>query len=166
MIADVLRRQRADGRLLAGAAAILGSVPLTFLAFTRTSGDTAAFLVLMTAGAALMYVYYSAVYATIQDVVEPRLRGVAMALYFFAMYALGGALGPVVVGRLSDGWARAAALASGVTPSSAAAFEPFRAEGLRSALLVLPALSLLLALVLLAGSRTVARDMARRGPLV
>ena len=37
-----------------------------------------------------MYTYYSTVYSTVQDVIEPSLRGTAMALYFCAMYALGG----------------------------------------------------------------------------
>lgn len=32
----------------------------------------------------LMCVYYWAVNAAIQDVIEPSLRGTAMALYFFA----------------------------------------------------------------------------------
>jgi MFS family permease len=155
--ADVLRRRRANGRLLAGAAAVLVSVPLSFLALTRPPGETGSFVTLMAAGSGLMYVYYSAVYATIQDVVAPRLRGTAMALYFFAMYVLGAALGPAVVGSLSDRFARGAAAAAGKE-----ALEPFRAEALRSALLVIPALTLILAVVLLAASRTVARDMERR----
>ena len=37
-------------------------------------------------GVAVMYAYYSTVYSTIQDIIEPSLRGTAMALYFFAMY--------------------------------------------------------------------------------
>ena len=49
-----------------------------------------------------MYVYYSTVYSTIQDVVEPSLRGTAMALYFCAMYLLGASLGPVGTGLVSD----------------------------------------------------------------
>ncbi len=46
----------------------------------------------------LMYVYYAGVYAAIQDVVEPKLRGTAMALYFFVQYVLGGAFGTVCPG--------------------------------------------------------------------
>jgi MFS family permease len=155
--ADILARRRPDGRLLCGATAVLVSVPLTFLALTRPAGETGLFLLFMTAGSGLLYVYYSAVYATIQDVVAPRLRGTAMAIYFCAMYVLGAALGPAVTGGLSDWFARRAAARAGVTE-----LEPFKADALRSALLLVPALSLVLALVLLAGSRTVARDMERR----
>ena len=45
-------------------------------------------------GSGVMFAYYSTVYSTIHDVVEPSLRGTAMALYFFAMYVLGASLGP------------------------------------------------------------------------
>jgi MFS family permease len=62
------------------------------------------------------YVYYAAVYATIQDLVPPTLRGTAMALYFFAMYLLGGSFGPVLTGKLSDYFARDAMSAAGITP--------------------------------------------------
>jgi hypothetical protein len=41
--------------------------------------------------------------------------------------------------------------------------EPFKAVGLQQALLLIPVLSLLLAGVLWAGSRTIGRDMQRRG---
>ena len=49
-----------------------------------------------------MFVYYSTVYSTIQDVIEPSLRGTAMALYFFAMYVFGASFGPVLTGFLSE----------------------------------------------------------------
>ena len=55
-----------------------------------------------------MYVYYASVYATLQDVVEPSLRGTAMALYFFAMYVLGASFGPLATGMLSDYFTRRA----------------------------------------------------------
>ena len=58
---------------------------------------------------ALMYFYYSTVYSTIQDVIEPGLRGTAMAIYFLAMYLLGASLGPYVIGLVSDYFTRQAA---------------------------------------------------------
>ena len=53
-------------------------------------------------GSGVMFAYYSTVYSTIHDVVEPSLRGTAMALYFFAMYVLGASMGPVGTGLASD----------------------------------------------------------------
>ena len=108
-----------------------------------------------------MYVYYSVVYAAIQDVVEPALRGTAMSLYFFAMYLLGGALGPLATGFASDHFAREAAASSGVATLAAADLDRFRAEGLRLAMCLVPALSLAVAGVLAAASRASAADMQR-----
>jgi MFS family permease len=149
--ADRLAQRRPGGRLWLGALCLLIAIPLQLVALGQERGQPAAFLLWMLPGAMMMYVYYSTVYATIQDIVEPSLRGTAMALYFFAMYALGGALGPVGTGRLSDLFAR---LAAGGDSYGEAA----RATGLHQAMYVVPALQLLVAAVLYAGSRTVVRD--------
>jgi len=163
IIADRVVQRRADGRLLLAAATALASAPLVYFALECPRGDTVGFTVLMASGYALLYVYYSAVYPSIQDVVEPARRGMAMAVYFLAMYVLGAALGPWAIGALSDHCAREAAMAAGVVELSLASLEPFRAEGLRSALCVIPVLELLLAVVLFAASRTVSRDALSRG---
>ena len=84
-----------------------------------------------------------------------------MALYFFAMYVLGASLGPVGMGFLSSHFTRNAALAAHVTDTSFQALRPFAAEGLHSALYVVPMFSVLLGLVLFAASRTVAGDMEK-----
>jgi MFS family permease len=158
---DAIMKRRMNGRLLVGALCVLASVPLNYLALGRHAGDTTGFLILMTAGVGVMYAYYSTVYSTIQDVIEPSLRGTAMALYFFAMYVLGASLGPVGTGLASDYFTQQAALAAGVTELTREALEPFRAAGLHSAMYIIPALGALLTLVLFAGSRTVAGDMEK-----
>jgi MFS family permease len=155
---DAIARRRRDGRLLLAALAILVSVPPLVLALRRPAGDVLGFGLLMGLGCGVMYVYYSTVYATLHDVIEPSLRGTAMALYFLAMYVLGASLGPLGTGLASDFFTRHAAAAAGVAATTAAALEPFRAEGLRQAMFVIPALGAVLALVLWAGSRTVTRD--------
>ena len=78
-----------------------------------------------------------------------------MAIYFLAMYLCGASFGPVLTGRLSDYMARRAAEAAG----SPVMTEVFRASGLQQAMLVIPVLSVFLALVLYAGSRTIIRDI-------
>ena len=125
------------------------------------AGDTAGFMLLMGSGCALMYVYYSTVYSTIQDVTEPSLRGTAMALYFFAMYVLGASLGPYGTGLVSDFFTARAAAAAGVTATTQQALEPFRAAGLHTAMYLIPVLGALLTLVLFAASRTVTKDTER-----
>jgi len=106
-----------------------------------------------------MYFYYGSVYATIQDVVGPQLRGTTMAIYFCAMYFFGASFGPWLLGQLSDHFTVQAALAAGVADFSSVALEPFRAAGLRAAMRLIPALLLLVAVVLWAASLTVTRDM-------
>lgn len=161
MLADSAAARRADGRLLVGAVAILCSVPLLFLALGRPGGETVGFMLLMGAGCALMYAYYSCVYSTIQDVTEPALRGTAMALYFFAMYVLGASLGPYGTGLVSDLFTARAAEAAGVSVLTQQSLEPFRAAGLHTAMYIIPVLGAFLTLVLFAASRTVGKDTER-----
>ncbi len=161
IIGDAIMKRRANGRLLVGALAILGSVPFLFLALGRAGGDRVGFMILMGTGCALMYAYYSTVYSTIQDVIEPSLRGTAMALYFFAMYVLGASLGPYGTGLASDIFTARAAGAAGVTILTQQTLEPFRAAGLHTAMYIIPALGALLTLVLFAASRTVTKDMEK-----
>jgi predicted MFS family arabinose efflux permease len=161
-LADRLSLRRKDGRLLVGAVSILVSVPLLLLALSRPAHDTFSFVLFAGAGCMTMYVYYSSVYATLHDVVEPSLRGTAMALYFFAMYVLGASFGPLVTGMASDFFTRRAAVAAGATIFTKKALEPFRGAGLHSAMYLIPVLSILLTLVLFAACRTVAGDMDRR----
>lgn len=148
---------RADGRLLLSAVVMAVAAPCIYLALRQPGGAVVPFVVLMGAGLACVYVYYSSVYAAIQDVVEPGLRGTAMSIYFFAMYVLGASFGPVGTGMLSDRFARQAMTEAGATTMT----EQFKAVGLHHAMHVIPVLCLVLAIVLYAASRTVGRDMAR-----
>ncbi len=156
---DIMRRVRSNGRLLVATLAVLLSAPFMYLALNAAPGDLLGFGVFMAVGGGLMFVYYSTVYSTIQDVIEPSLRGTAMALYFFAMYVIGGSFGPVATGFLSEKYTRSAAETAGMVTFTKEALEPFRAAGLHSAMYVIPLLGGLLALVLFAASFTVRKDM-------
>jgi predicted MFS family arabinose efflux permease len=157
-VGDAAKRWRTDGALIVVTFAVLLSAPLFYFGVSVQSGGEVAFLFYMGAAFALMYFYYAIVYSAIQDVTEPSLRGTAMSIYFLAMYLLGGALGPYVVGLMSDYFTRSAASAAGITEFSTTALEPFRAAGLQSAMYVVPALCVVLAGVLYAASRTVKSD--------
>ena len=152
---DRLSRRRADGRLLLAAGTMMASVPCVFLALSQPSGSIVAFMIPMALGTTLSFVYYATVYAAIQDVVEPRLRGSAVAIYFFAMYVMGASMGTYVTGKLSDLLARRAMAEAGAPAMT----EAFRAVGLHDAMYVIPALAFCCALVLFAASRTVGADM-------
>lgn len=160
-LGDALTARRPNGRMLLGAVALLIAAPLMFFALRMPAGNLIGFGLLMGTGCGVMYIYYSAVYPTIHDVIEPSLRGTAMALYFLAMYVFGASLGPVGTGFLSDHFTRQAATAAGVLEFTPKLLEPFRAEGLRTAMMIIPILVTLLSAVLFAGSRTVAKDRAK-----
>jgi predicted MFS family arabinose efflux permease len=160
-LADLLSAKRRDGRLLLSACSMAIAAPCIFFALSQPKGAIGAFMVFMAIGTMTMFVYYATVYAAIQDVIEPRLRGTAVAIYFCAMYVFGASLGPLGMGMLSDHFAHAAMAAAG----SGAMTEAFKAAGLHSAMYAIPVLAALAALVLFAGSRTVAADMRRREPV-
>jgi predicted MFS family arabinose efflux permease len=162
LAADWVRKRWDNGRMLLAALAMLVSTLLVFLALVLPKGQMVSFTVIMGLGWLLFYVYYVTVYPAIQDVIEPHLRGTAMALYFFAMYVLGGAFGSKIVGMLSDKFALRAAAEAGIILTDVKLVPPeFRAIGLHQAFYSAPIISLLLAAVLFAGARTVTGDMEK-----
>jgi len=160
--ADWLVRRRANGRLLVAGFALLISAPAIYLALEQPRGALVPFMLCQGLASMMMYVYYATVYSTIHDIIEPALRGTAMALYFFAMYVLGASLGPLGTGWASDFFARRAAAGAGVILAPHDPIpESFRAAGLHSAMYLLPVLGILLVAVLFAGSLTVRKDMLK-----
>lgn len=161
VLADYLTKRWPGGRMLLSAVMFFVAAPLTYFAVDAGPGNPMGFSIPMALGVAAMYVYYSTTYSTIQDLVEPSLRGIAMATYFCAMYLLGASLGPIVMGQMSDHYTQAAALAAGVTATAGPALEPFKGVGLREAMYIVPVLNLLLAGCMFAASRTVPRDIEK-----
>ncbi len=155
---DAIIRRRANGRMQIAALAALASVPLSYFGIRQGHGELAVALPLLTAAYGLLNMYYGLVYSSIQDIVAPSLRGTSMAVYFLVMYLGGASWGTVVIGKISDTLARRAATLAG----AAKVTEVFRAIGLQQAMLAIPLLSVALAAVLWAGSRTIGRDMQRR----
>ncbi len=154
---DRLGKLRANGRLLVASVSMFIATPCLYFALDQPPGSILPFMLLMGVGSMLMFVYYSGVYAAIQDVIEPALRGTAMAIYFFGMYVLGASFGPLFTGLLSDHLARKAMTDAGATAMA----EQFKAIGLHHAMYIIPLLCLLLAFVLLAAARAMPRDAAR-----
>jgi MFS family permease len=147
---------RRDGRLLWAAGMALIGAPASYLGILAS--DLALAVVLLTFSYGTLCTYYGLVYSAIQDIVAPAMRGTAMAIYFMAMYLCGASFGPLLTGRLSDAMAHRAAGAAG----SSIVTEAFKAVGLQQAMLIMPALAVLLAVVLYIGSRTIGKDMEKR----
>jgi MFS family permease len=129
---------------LAAVAALLAAPPI-FAALRLPVGSAAEVTVLAMLGYGLLQTYYGLVYAALHDVVAPALRGTAMAAYLMVSYLCGASFGPVLTGRLSDHFARAAS-AAGLAPEAA------RAVGLHDAMYAIPALCVALAVVLWQGA--------------
>jgi predicted MFS family arabinose efflux permease len=153
---DRIIHRRVNGRLLAAAAIAAIGAPAAYLGIG--AGGVVEAIALITVAYGTLNAYYGLVYSAIQDIVAPSMRGTAMAIYFMAMYLCGASFGPLLTGRLSDLMARRAADAAG----AARVTEAFKAIGLQQAMFIIPTLSLLLAVVLYCGSRTIVADMRKR----
>lgn len=153
-IADRLHVRMANGRLLFGAVSLLLTSLLTGIALAAGKIDVAVFVGLFAAGWVFAYNFYTCVYTAVQDVVEPRLRATAMALFFAGLYLLGGGLGPLIVGGLSDYFAQQAMLAAGASEIN----EAFRAVGLHTALYLVPVAMGFTGVFLLIAMRTFRHD--------
>jgi MFS family permease len=149
-IADRLHVRIRNGRLLFGAVSLLLTCLLTGVALAAGKIDAAVFVGLFAAGWLFAYNFYTCVYTAVQDVIEPRLRATAMALFFAGLYLLGGGLGPVMVGGLSDYFAEQAMLLAGAREMN----EAFRAIGLHDALYLVPLAMGLTGVFLLIAMRT------------
>ena len=157
-LADKISAKRRNGRLIVSASAMAIAAPCIFMAINQPKGSITAYIVFMALGTITMYVYYATVYTAIQDVIEPRLRGMAVAIYFCFMYILGASMGPVGTGALSDYFARKAMADAGASTMT----EAFKATGLHNAMYAIPILALAAALVLFMASRTMDKDVRKQ----
>ncbi|HEX3396165.1 MAG TPA: MFS transporter [Steroidobacteraceae bacterium] len=157
-LADKMSAKRRNGRLVLSASAMAIAAPCIFIAINQPKGAIITYVIFMTIGTITMFVYYATVYAAIQDVIEPRLRGTAVAIYFCFMYILGASMGPYATGALSDYFARKAMLDAGAGSMT----EAFKAIGLHNAMYIIPILALAAAAVLFAASRTMEKDVRKQ----
>jgi len=156
-VADAVYKRSERGRLVFGAGSLVAAAIATAAALASGRESVTLFAALFGLGWLAQYSYYTSVYPAIQDVIEPRLRATAVALYFAGMYLLGGAFGPVVVGGLSDALAQSAMAAAGATEMT----DAFRAVGLHDAMFLIPVTLLLTAVFVFLASRSFAADARR-----
>jgi MFS family permease len=157
-LADKMSAKRRNGRLVLSACSMTIAAPCIFMAINQPKGSLTAYVLFMSVGTITMFVYYATVYSAIQDVIEPRLRGTAVAIYFCFMYILGASVGPVGTGALSDHFALKAMTDAGATTMT----EAFKAIGLHNAMYAIPILALAAAFVLFMASRTMDKDVRKQ----
>jgi MFS family permease len=99
-LADYLHARHAAGRAMVLSIALLGSAPVVALGYSTDSATLfliCNFLAQFATSSAL-----GAGAAATQSLVEPRMRGVATAIYFLGATLLGLALGPFTAGFVSE----------------------------------------------------------------
>jgi len=153
-IADKVHQRWATGRLMFGALSMLVAALATGYALLAGEIEIGVFIGIFAFGWLFSYNYFTSVYTAIQDVIEPRLRATAVAVFFACLYLFGGGMGPMVVGLLSDHFAESAQLAAGAAEMS----EVFKAQGLHDAMLLIPVALLLAMAALLVASRYFVAD--------
>jgi len=160
-LADRIHQRWAKGRLLFAALSMLLAALFSGVALLAGRIEAGLFVVLFSVGWLFSYSFFTCALTAVQDVIEPRLRATAMALFFAALYLLGGGLGPIAVGLLSDHYAQVAMLAAGMNVMN----ETFKAQGLHGAMLLIPAALLVTMFALLMASRFFVADAnaMRRG---
>lgn len=100
VLADRFRRKSPAGRLWVGLANALGPIPFSLLAFYAPDPNVS--LALYAVVQTLASLWVGAGVSTVQDLVLPRMRARASAVFLLFVTLLGLALGPFTIGRLSD----------------------------------------------------------------
>jgi len=155
-LADVLQTRWRRGRLGLTTLASLAGALLTLIALYLPPTQVTWFVLLFSIGWLATYLFPVCAYPALQDVVASRQRGVAMAVNLAIGNVVGGGCGVVLMGALSDRFARASAQAAGQTLS-----EAHRGMGLAAAMLLIPAAMAIMALATWKASRHAAADRQR-----
>lgn len=136
LLSDMARKRRQSGRLLFAAVTNLCLTAILVLQFTTPSEGV--FTLCYALSMFFMPMWFAPLQATTQDLVPPRLRGLAFAVFSIGPNVLGLGLGPYMAGFVSD--------ATG---------------DLRLALLMAVAVGVLASLGLVLAARTLAADEER-----
>jgi MFS family permease len=99
-LADHLRGKNPAGRILVIMIGVLGPIIPVYFAFTTASGVV--FYAMHFVAGVLGSAALGAAAATTQDLVLPRMRGTATAVFFLATTLIGLGFGPYVVGQIAD----------------------------------------------------------------
>lgn len=119
-LADRLRLISPYGRLIVGMMNALIPIPLLILTLTVSDRDTS--LALFSVAQVFAALWFGAGISTVQDLVLPHMRARASAIFLLFVTIVGLALGPYVVGRLSDLWGDLRLAFMAATSSNVVAF--------------------------------------------
>lgn len=100
VLGDWLKRLHPSGRMMVMLLACICSVAMILTSFTTT--DTTLFFILSGLQIGLHIMWLGPCAASIQDLVLPRMRGTATAVFFLGTTIIGLGLGPYITGLVSD----------------------------------------------------------------
>lgn len=154
IISDKIHKKYKNGRLIFGSLSMLISTLLVALGLLFGIQSLPIFVLLFSVGWLFLYNYYTTIYPAIQDIVEPNMRATAIGLYFACISIFGGALGPLVVGALSDYFSSKEMILSGTVIM----IESYKALGLYRAFFLVPIMLLLTSIFVYFGSNSFYND--------
>ena len=163
-LADKLSKTRPGALFLVPGFAMLGSIP--FVILSLMSKEPAVIYPCIFAAETLMFVNTGPCMAIIANVVQPNLRGAAMAISYAAVHFLGDIWSPWLIGKAADMFGDPETMNSsigralksiGAVPTQVEGHPP---ENLVAGLLILVPALLLSGIVFLAGARHLPREMA------
>lgn len=145
------------------------SGPLTILAMNQPTWQWSVAILLLPS--VLSNTYVATTFGSLHNMMEPRMRASAMAVTLFVTNLVGGGLGPVTIGFLSDVFARraftgdfAAACPGGVSVAATAAGDEAcriaSGTGVRMAIISVALIYIWAGVHYLLAARTIRRDLA------
>ena len=114
ILTDWWTRKNPAGRLLVPAIGCAATALLTWLAFSLKVG-TPQFIILLLVGMCAI-IFLPGTNAVTQDVVHPGLRSMSRSVHIFIQALLGTALGPLIIGAISDAVGLDKAMLWGIAP--------------------------------------------------
>jgi MFS family permease len=163
-VADRLAKTRPQALFLVPGVSMLASIPFVILALMVKSEPV--IFASIFAAETLMFVNTGPCMAIIANVVQPNLRGAALAISYAAVHFLGDIWSPLLIGKAADMFGDPETMNSsigrvlktiGAVPSQVAGQPP---KNLVAGLLILIPALLLSGIVFLAGARHLPREMA------
>ena len=163
-VADKLAKKYPGALFLVPGFSMLASIPFVLLALMSKNEPVIFFSIF--AAETLMFVNTGPCMAIIANVVQPNLRGAALAISYAAVHFLGDIWSPLLIGKAADLFGDAQTMntsigralrAIGAVPTQVAGQPP---KNLVAGLLILVPALLLSGIVFLAGARHLPREMA------
>ena len=156
-IADKLQNYDERARLAFGGGSLILAAILILVALRFGRGELVMFTVVYSLASLMYHNLLVTIYPAIQDLVVPQLRATAFAVVTALSYILGGGIGPLLVGGMSDHFSKAAMVAANATEMT----DQIKGVGLHDSMHLVPVILALSGICMLIAMRTFRSDAAK-----